>query len=301
MDISIIICTKGRPKALTECFDSIQRQSLLPLEVIIVDVSQGTQAERVCKSWRTEAPIGLKYIRAKPGLGAQRNIGVKNSKGHIIGFIDDDATLDERCLENVEVLFSQDAYLGGVGAMDEAILQIPLAKRLFWRIFMLSRFDGKGRIQHSGYPAFCNNPATDIEVECIPGVAAFFRSEVFSQFQFDENIPGPAGMDDVDFSFRVSKRYKLIQSRKARIYHKYSRKARPPLSEHTYMMIYIHHYFFHKNMQKSFLNKMAFWWSGMSDILRATYWALKERNLEPFQGLFKAYSNILRGSNGEEA
>lgn len=300
MDISIIIVTKDRPRDLEGCLGSIRRQSLLPKEVVIVDVSRGSHTEDICRSWQPKDPIRLKYLRLtpNPGIARQRNAGIESSTGQIVGFIDDDAVMDKRCLENIKAHFLKDDDLGGVGAMNEENTEIPWLKRLFWRTFMLSRFDGKGRIQRSGYPAFCNDPGAR-EVECISTVAAFFKKNIFGQFHFDEHLPTAECMEDVDLSFRVSKRYKLIQSTQARIYHKNAREARLPISVRTYMIIYYHDYFFKKNMRKSFLNKAALLWSRVGEILRAGYWAAKELRLEPLQGAFKAYRHIWRDSRGE--
>jgi GT2 family glycosyltransferase len=301
MDISIIIVTKDRPRDLEECLSSIWKQSLFPIEVVIIDASREVHAEAVSRSWQSKA-IELKHIQVRPDLGIerQRNLGIGNSIGQIVGFLDDDAIPDKQCLENVEAHFLADRDLGGVGAMNEEIFEIPWLKRLFWRIFMLPRFDGKGRIQPSGYPAFCNNPGSDAaEVECIPGVAAFLKREVLDQFQFNEDIPATSCMEDIDFSFRVGKRYKLIQSGQAKIYHKSSKQARSPVSVRAYMMIYYHGCFFSEYIEKSFLNRAALVWSRVGEILRVCHWALKERSFKPFRGVFKAYHHMLTGVKGK--
>ena len=302
MDISIIIVTKDRPRDLEVCLSSIWEQSLFPMEVVIVDASQATHGEAISKSWQSKGSIELKHIQVRPDLGIerQRNKGIGNSIGQVVGFLDDDAILHKQCLKSIETHFLEDCNLGGVGAMNGEIFEIPWLKRLFWRIFMLPRFDGKGRIQPSGYPAFCNKPGSDVaEVECIPGVAAFFKREVVDQFQFNEDIPATGCMEDVDFSFRVSKRYKLIQSGQARIYHKSSKQARSPLNVRAYMMIYYHGYFFNKYIEKSFPSRVALIWSRLGEILRVCHWAFKEQSLEPFRGAFKAYQHILRDAKSK--
>ena len=101
MDISIIICTKDRPDELSECVGSIQRQSVKPGEIIIVDASNSDETKNLCQVWRNRDLLRIKYIRSKPHLTHQRNLGVASSVGKFIFFFDDDVVLDEGYLENI--------------------------------------------------------------------------------------------------------------------------------------------------------------------------------------------------------
>lgn len=293
MRISLVICTKDRPEELAACLGSIQVQTVPPEEVVIVDAGRDDTARQIALSWQSEAGIRVKYLRATPGLAAQRNIGVENSTGEILGFLDDDLILDRRCLEAAKGLFLEDSGLGGIACVDETIPKIPWPKRLFWKIFMLPKFSAEGRLQRSGYPCFLARPVCRTEVECIPG-AAFYTRRVFDSFRFDEKIPASGGMEDVDFSFRVGKHYRLIFDPSVRIFHKFSRNGRGYSENIAYMMVYYHHYFFRKHMDRSFLNIVCFLWSRVGEILRSICWAVSERSLRPFRGIFRAYLDILK-------
>lgn len=292
MRISLVICTKDRPQELAACLGSIRGQTVPPEEVVIVDAGRDDTARQTALSWQPEAGIRVKYLRAQPGLSAQKNIGVKNSEGEIVGFIDDDLTLDEACLENVGYLFRDEPGLGGVGCLDASIRRIPWPKRLFWRVFILPRFDGKGKIQPSGYPAFSGSPGRRAPVECLQGTA-FYKKDVFDKLRFDEGIPESGGMEDVDFSFSVSRCYKLVQTSDAKVCHRFSFVARPLPERVVYMMIYYHYRFFKKYCAVSFINRLCFVWSAAGEVLRSVCWAVRMRTLSPLIGVFKAYNSII--------
>jgi len=157
---------------------------------------------------------------------------------------------------------------------------------------MLPRFDGKGKIQPSGYPAFSGSPGRRTPVECLQGTA-FYKKDVFDKLRFDEGIPASGGMEDVDFSFSVSRYYKLVQTSDAKVYHRFSFVARPLPERVVYMMIYYHYRFFKKYCAVSFINRLCFVWSAAGEVLRSVYWAVRTRTLSPLTGVFKAYNSII--------
>lgn len=292
MDISLIICTKDRPGDLATCLDSIERQARRPEEIIVVDASGDADTQRICLS-RDCSDVKIRYIKTKPGITAQRNAGVKQASCSVMGFIDDDSIMERHCLEEIEKTFLERSDIGAATGIIETP-PLSLFQNIFRRLFLLIRLDGNGRLQPSGYPAFCYSPKTDIEVNCARGGFAFYKKEVFSAFSFDENISNTGCLEDVDFSFRVSKAFKLLQTSRAKIFHGTSNISRKLPEEISYAAVFYHHYFFDKNMEKTALNLLAFSWSSMGDILRCLYWILKARSIGPAIGVIKAYRDIIR-------
>ncbi|MGO8425883.1 glycosyltransferase family 2 protein, partial [Rhizobium ruizarguesonis] len=67
-DVSILICTNDRPEELRRCLASIPKQSLSPVEIIVVDnASAGEATRRVveesCATYVREDRVGLDYAR----------------------------------------------------------------------------------------------------------------------------------------------------------------------------------------------------------------------------------------------
>ncbi len=85
MNLSIVICSLGKVNLVEQCLESIIKQGILPLEVIIVN--QGEKLpERLL-----QYPM-VKEIMIPPyGASIARNTGIKYSKGEWLFFSDDDA------------------------------------------------------------------------------------------------------------------------------------------------------------------------------------------------------------------
>ncbi len=99
--VSIIVRTKDRPKLLERALQSIAAQTYRPLEVVLVnDGGCDLDADELRSIL---GDVSLNYIRLERNTGRAHagNVGVENSKGEYIGFLDDD---DEHYPEHVETL-----------------------------------------------------------------------------------------------------------------------------------------------------------------------------------------------------
>ena len=91
--LAFIIPTMNRPTELRRLLASMESQSALPDEIIIVDGS----TEPVESIAREFPGLKLKYVRVFPrGLVKQRNIGVSALSFHITvaGYLDDDIVVE---------------------------------------------------------------------------------------------------------------------------------------------------------------------------------------------------------------
>jgi glycosyltransferase involved in cell wall biosynthesis len=86
--VTCIIPTKNRPQLVSRAIKSVLRQSYEKIEIIVIDDSTNTDTRQ------TLAEFGSKIIYIKNDLskGApySRNIGLREAKGEIISFLDDD-------------------------------------------------------------------------------------------------------------------------------------------------------------------------------------------------------------------
>ena len=98
--VSVIIPTYNSGKTLLECLKSVYSQSYPSFEVIIVDNYSDDDTIEIAKQF------GAKIIQAKSNPAVARNIGVINSDGKYILFIDSDQILSpfiiEECVERCE-------------------------------------------------------------------------------------------------------------------------------------------------------------------------------------------------------
>ena len=98
--VSIIIPTYNSGKTLSECLKSIYSQSYPSFEVIIVDNYSNDNTLEIAKQF------GAKIIQAKSNPATARNIGIRNSIGRYLLFLDSDQVLSpfvlEECVEKCE-------------------------------------------------------------------------------------------------------------------------------------------------------------------------------------------------------
>ncbi len=264
LHISIIICTRNRREMLFRICNSIAPQTYSNYELVIVDSSSKDKITKpdLEELFGTSKPINIIY--SEPGLTRQRNIGIKAAKGDWFIFFDDDMILEKDFLYEMNKVFDKDKdFYGGMGAFSN-IKAATLKEKIYniiLRFFMLRNFYGDGKFQKSGFPNFAFGNKVFMETEVLGGAMMAYRKEIFKEFLFDEHFSNYSYMEDVDFSRRVSKKYKLFYNPKARAEHRHAVGGRGNYFENRRMYMYNHRYLFEKNFPQKFSNKLAHRWS----------------------------------------
>lgn len=89
--ISVVIPVHNRPREIHEALDSVMAQTILPLEVIVVD--DGSTDDTVSSvQGRTNDPVPVRIHRLSPnrGGGVARNTGVDAAQGDWLALLDSD-------------------------------------------------------------------------------------------------------------------------------------------------------------------------------------------------------------------
>ena len=96
--ITLIICTYNREKYIGPLLDSIAKNDYptTDYEIVLVDNNCTDNTRGVCEQFAATHPdITLRYVvETEQGLSAARNKGIKEAKGDIIIYVDDDALVD---------------------------------------------------------------------------------------------------------------------------------------------------------------------------------------------------------------
>lgn len=263
--ISVIVPTLGRLEIVKRFIVSLNAQTTIPLELIIVDASPQNQELTYRDVLRAE--IQLRFVSSQPGLTHQRNVGVQNAKGDFIFFFDDDIVLEptfiEQCLrefmkpanERVGVVYGTITNLpppviGTLPTIHQGIV------KLLCRFFYLPR-NGNGRFQASGMPTFVIGRQSAQHSQCMPGGLTAFRKEVFRDFSFDERLTGYSYMEDDDAGKRISSTFDVVYSPNARCAHLHAAPARINNYRAGIMLMINHHYLFRKNFTQTFYHRFA--------------------------------------------
>lgn len=220
--LTIIIPTKDRHDDLKRLLKNISLQDFRPIQVIVVD-----GGEVSCKSILDEVrSLNIKYVKSSiPSLTVQRNMGIKSvdNEATLVTFLDDDVVLEEGSLKNM-ISFWELAPkdTGGAGFN---LTNIPHEKTTFFEKVFLVNPEKSGDILCSGFQSKSKYVKETVSAKWLVGCATIWRKKIFKEFMFDEWYTGYAHCEDVDFSYRVGKRYRLFIVSNARAEH---------LSRHLY-------------------------------------------------------------------
>ncbi|HEY40753.1 MAG TPA: glycosyltransferase [Dehalococcoidia bacterium] len=139
--LSIVITsyTTERLRDIYELMDSIKNQTYPDIETIFVTESSMELFDKV-KAYASEnATFNLAVVlnNGEQGLSAARNIGIKQAKGDIIAFVDDDTVLFDNWAEQVVMAYADDSIIGVTGPAlplweDESMSWFP--EELYWVI-----------------------------------------------------------------------------------------------------------------------------------------------------------------------
>lgn len=114
--ISLIILTYNWPSALDLVLQSVMQQSLLPDEVIVADDGSTAETAAVIQAFQTRLPCPLIHAwQADEGFraAAARNLGVANSNGDYLIFIDGDVILHPDFIRDHHLLARANQYVVG--------------------------------------------------------------------------------------------------------------------------------------------------------------------------------------------
>ena len=119
--ITVVVCTRNRPDLLGSCLTRLGEVAPMPLEILVVDQSDGSESEEVVRRHQSRIP-GLRRIPTPSrGLSRARNLAVSESRGEIVAFTDDDCLARRDWVGSVARAFSGDAELAAVtgGSLPE--------------------------------------------------------------------------------------------------------------------------------------------------------------------------------------
>jgi len=112
--VTIIIPVYNEEKDIKDVLDSIMKQTYPKkmLETIVIDDKSTDRTPKIVSQY------SVKMIKGKhKGVGAARNLGIKNASGEIILFVDADQILDKNYVKEIVKPF-KDEKIGGVTGME---------------------------------------------------------------------------------------------------------------------------------------------------------------------------------------
>lgn len=229
-----VICTYNRPHLLERCLEAWNCSNDLPDQFIVVDATEGAEQYRtklMQKFPRLFAKSDSQYLIApKPGLTAQRNLGLKQLQTDIACFTDDDAFITPTYVSKILDVFQTDSHktIGGVNGVATGQFDHPsqryfrLAKNYFrhhlgWFLQRIHIPKSDTKLFEAIAPELSHFPL--IHIDRLWGANMNYRTELIYNLGFDENFKRYGLFEDVDMSVRVGKTHKLVCRLDAEITH----------------------------------------------------------------------------------
>ncbi len=220
--IAFVTPTKDRPEDLRKMLQSLAAQTRTADQVIVVDASYAP-VETVVRSIN-ELPIDYLRWSEKPSAAAQRNGGLAliRSDMDLVCFFDDDQILHPDALEKMLAFWETVGAEVGGASFNMANHEDNRSGRI--KKSQLSNTLGlycsqPGRVARSGWQSLYGKVERNTEVEWLSSQAIVVRRRVLDEFQFDPFFEGYSYLEDVDFSYSVSRKYKLVVVAAARFDH----------------------------------------------------------------------------------
>lgn len=221
MKIAFITPTKDRPEDIRRMLKSFEAQTRRPDQVIVVDAG----AKPVSEVVQEFAGLKIDYIRwhHEPSAAAQRNGGIAMLQGDIdlVCFFDDDQTLYPDAIEKM-LTFWEDSNKSpkgekplGAASFSDATWkdERPTGLKKSWLSEKLGLYTSKpGGVAPSGWQSLYYGAldGKNLDVEWMSSQAIVVRRDLLDQYRFDEFFQGYSYLEDLDFSYCLSRKYRLV-------------------------------------------------------------------------------------------
>jgi glucosyl-dolichyl phosphate glucuronosyltransferase len=119
MNITVIVCTYNRCNLLAKTLDSIAAQTIpepLKWEILVVDNNSSDRTRELVESFCVQDPARFRLVsEQEQGLSHARNTGIRNARGTILAFTDDDIYVEPGWLWNLTASLHSGEWAGAGG------------------------------------------------------------------------------------------------------------------------------------------------------------------------------------------
>tara|TARA_B100000902_G_scaffold40974_1_gene48602 strand:+ start:4781 stop:5689 length:909 start_codon:yes stop_codon:yes gene_type:complete len=214
LDLSIIIPTRNRSAMLAKTIKELAKNKFFFKEIIIVDSSNKYHKSKI-KNLRNIYKIIIKIFNSKPSISLQRNIGLGKviKKRKYVMFLDDDLSFNKNAFKKMYLFIKNNNQLTGYG-FNLNIKKINYFIEFFKKnnlTKILGIYDTKmGVITPSGWQTKAINLKKNLEVEWLPTQAVIYNKTRLKNLKFDTVYGSYSYLEDLDFSYSLSRKNKLM-------------------------------------------------------------------------------------------
>ena len=203
MDITVILCTYNRCQILPNALSSVAASNLpesVGWEVLVVDNNSSDQTRDVVEEFCRRYPGRFRYLfEPQPGKSHALNAGIREARGDVLAFMDDDVTVDPTWLQNLTADLEDGEWAGAGGrVLLEGTFSSPRWLAL----------DGPYSLGHTLFAHFDKGAYACELTEAPFGTNMAFRKEMFEKYGAFRTDMGPSPgseirHEDAEFGHRL--------------------------------------------------------------------------------------------------
>jgi glucosyl-dolichyl phosphate glucuronosyltransferase len=219
MAVSVVVCTYNRCRSLLDTLESLAGTEIpddVAVEFLVVDNASTDDTRTRVDEFIARGHPAFRYLHeARRGKGFALNHGIKEARGEIVAFTDDDALVDQRWLSSIVKVFRET----GADCIGGRVRPLWLGERPGWLTDSL--LNTLAVADHGELPY---SLVEQKDAHTFNGVNVAFRKEFFrcqGLYRTDLNSRGGAGNEDLEMFERLRRvNAKAIYSPDAVVSHK---------------------------------------------------------------------------------
>ena len=201
--VSIVVPVYNVEKYLDKCVDSLINQTYSNIEIVLIDDGATDNSGILCDKWACKDKRVRVIHTENQGLSAARNVGIRNSSGKFLSFVDSDDWLEP---EMIEILVRNmclcNADISSCGVKKDYDEQkILLQKKSGYKLIKQKQMFHEILCNEMVYGYVCNK---------------LFIQDIIKEIRFDEKL---FSQEDMDFTMKYLERCKNCVYTEAEYYH----------------------------------------------------------------------------------
>lgn len=184
-ELSIIVPVYNVEPWITQCLDSIQRQTFTAWECILVDDGSTDLSGHICNNFARRDRRFRVFHQKNAGVSTARNVGLDAVSAPLLAFIDPDDFISENYFELlIEEMYAIDA---SIAASFCRLVQEDGSEGRFIEVNRFQRYSGK----QFPYKMMDNNAVIDAVCKDVFGCSCWgkiFRRDLWGKTRFPTNI-----------------------------------------------------------------------------------------------------------------
>ncbi len=202
MKITVILCTYNRCQSLSKALESVAASVLPPSvewEVLVVDNNSPDKTREVIEQYCERYPGRFRYLfEGRQGKSNALNSGIRDARGKILAFMDDDVLVAPDWLQNLTAALDSGQWSGAGGRiLSQQAIEVPE-----W-------LDLEGKYGVGGMLALFDHGDKGFELKTPPfGTNMAFEARIFAELGGFRTDMGPCPgselrNEDMEFGRRV--------------------------------------------------------------------------------------------------